>query len=239
MAVASSQSVPRAPDARPELASDPEPAVLEPPELTPAAAPPRPALGHGLLGSFGFAWAGLAETALRDRNFRIHLALGALAAAVAAVAPLSGAGRALLLLCVAVVPAAEAANSALEAAVDLACPGHDERARIAKDAAAASVLALAAGSVLVAAAVVGPVLPSLLAAWPRLAPATLGSLATALAAGLLPAPGERALFADLALAAGGAIGLVPVALAAEAHAGTAAGALLLAIAADAARRKRR
>lgn len=209
-----------------------------PPEAPPAA-PPRRASGHGLLGSFGFAWTGLAETALRDRNFRVHLALGALAAAVAAVAPLGAAGRALLLLCVALVPAAEAANSALEAAVDLACPRRDERARIAKDAAAAAVLALAAGSVLVAAAVVGPVLPQLLAAWPRLAPAALGALGTALAAGLLPAPGERAGAADLALAAGGAAGLVPVALAAEAQAGTVAAALLLAIAADAARRKRR
>jgi len=91
---------------------------------------------HGLLRSFSFAWAGLAEGAARDRNLRIHLALGVLAGALAARAPLAPAERAVLLVCIALVVAAEAANSALEAAVDLASPGRDERARAAKDAAA-------------------------------------------------------------------------------------------------------
>ncbi|HEX9049066.1 MAG TPA: diacylglycerol kinase, partial [Anaeromyxobacter sp.] len=111
---------------------------------------------HGLLRSFAFAWAGLAEGAVRDRNLRIHLGLGVLASALAARAPLEPVERALLLACVAGVIAAESMNSALEAAVDLASPRWSERARIAKDAAAGAVLALAAGSVLVLAAIVGP-----------------------------------------------------------------------------------
>jgi diacylglycerol kinase (ATP) len=212
-----------------------------PPARTPgpAGAPPHARGRHGLARSFAFAWTGLAETALRDRNFRVHLALGVLAATFAAVAPLAPAARALLLLCVALVPAAEAANSALEAAVDLASPGPSEKARIAKDAAAAAVLALAAGSVLVGAVVAAPLLLSLADAAARLAPAAAGALGAALAAGFLPAPGRRARGVDLAIGAGGLAGLVPVALAAEDQVATIAAVLLLAIAADAARRKRR
>jgi diacylglycerol kinase (ATP) len=110
---------------------------------------PRPAPpvkgAHGLARSFGWAWTGLVETAQRERNLRVQLAAGVLVSSFAAVAPLAALERALLLLCVAAVVAAEAGNSALEAVVDLAAPGLDERARIAKDAAAGAVLALAAG----------------------------------------------------------------------------------------------
>ena len=119
---------------------------------------------HGLLRSFAFAWAGLAEGAVRDRNLRIHLALGVLAGAVAARAPLEPVERAVLVACVAAVVAAEALNTAIEAAVDLAAPGWDERARVAKDSAAGAVLVLAAGSVLVLVALAGPHLGKVLQA---------------------------------------------------------------------------
>lgn len=204
------------------------------------APPPPPARGrHGLAASFGFAWTGLAETAVRDRNLRIHLALGVLASAFAAAAPISPGERALLLALVALVPAAEAANSALEAAVDLASPGRSEGARIAKDAAAGAVLALAAGSVLAFLAILPPAWPALWARATALAPAAAGALGAAAAAGLLPGPlpGGRGLRAALAL--GGLAGLVPLARAAEGQVGTAAAALLLAIAADGARRRAR
>lgn len=201
---------------------------------------PPPARGrHGLCRSFGFAWAGLAGAAARDRNLRIHLALGTLAAAFAAVAPLDPGARALLLLCVAAVTAAEAANSALEAAVDLASPGLSEGARVAKDAAAGAVLALAAGSVLVLAVVAAPLAAPLAARAASLAPAAAGALGAAAAAGLLPAPWPRPAAVDLALGAGALACLVPVALAAESIVPLVAALLLLAVAADGARRRRR
>jgi diacylglycerol kinase (ATP) len=195
---------------------------------------------HPLRASFGFAWDGLVDAAVRDRNLRIHLGLGALAGAFVALAPLSGGERAVLILCAAAVIAAEAANSALEAAVDLVSPGRSERARIAKDSAAAAVLALAAGSVLALAAVAGPRLAELaararaLGAWP-----VLGAGAAAVAAGLLPAPGRRPLAADLALAATGAAGLIALGAWAEAQAGTALVALCLSVATGGAARRRR
>ena len=58
------------------------------------AAPPR----HTLAQSFRWAFAGLAGAALRERNMRIHLGLGALASSAASLLPLGGAEQALLLL---------------------------------------------------------------------------------------------------------------------------------------------
>jgi diacylglycerol kinase (ATP) len=192
------------------------------------AAPDR--VRHTLPQSFGYAWNGLVETALRGRNFRIQLGLGVLVCAFAAVAPLAAGERALLLLCAALVLAAEALNSALEAAVDLASPGPSEGARIAKDAAAGAVLALSAGSVLVFAVLAGEIAPALAALAPRLVLPATGALGAALAAGLLPAPWPRPVAIDAALAIGGAAGVVPVAVAASSQAGTAGAALLLAVA---------
>lgn len=80
---------------------------------------------------------------------RIHLVAGVLAGAFATVAPLSAAERALVVLCVALVIAAEAGNTALEALVDLHGGPPSEPARLAKDAAAGAVLALAGASVAV------------------------------------------------------------------------------------------
>jgi diacylglycerol kinase (ATP) len=191
---------------------------------------------HSLAKSIGFAWAGLAEGALRDRNLRIHLAVGVLVGAFVARAPLGPAERALLLACVALVVAAESVNSALEAVVDLASPGWDERARLAKDAAAGTVLALAAGSVLAFFAVGGPGLAVESAARSRGSAA--GALAAAGATLLLPARFGRPLAADAALLLAGAGGLVLVAWGAASATGAATAALCLAVAAGGAARRR-
>ncbi len=193
---------------------------------------------HSLPSSFRFAWDGLAECALRERNLRIHLALGVLAGAFAACAPVLPFERAIVVLCVALVVAAESANASVEAAVDLASPGWDERARIAKDSAAGAVLALAAGSVLVFAAIVAARAEALRAALPTLALPAAGALAASLAAALLPAPFARRGAADLAIGAAGAAGLALVARGAEAQAGTVAAALCLAVSAGAAAKRR-
>lgn len=78
---------------------------------------------------------------------RIHLVAGVLAGSFAALAPLSPAERGLLVICTALVISAEAANTALEALVDLRGGPPTELARLAKDAAAGAVLVLAAASV--------------------------------------------------------------------------------------------
>ena len=63
---------------------------------------------------------------------------------------------AILVLTVAVVLAAEAANTALETIVDVISPEISEPARIAKDAAAGAVLLLAMGAVAVGLLILGP-----------------------------------------------------------------------------------
>jgi diacylglycerol kinase (ATP) len=196
------------------------------------------AAGHGLLASLRFAWDGLVDGALRDRNLRIHLALGALVGAFVARAPLAPAERGLLLLCVVLVIAAESANSAIEAAVDLSSPGPDGRARFAKDASAGAVLATAAGSVLAFAAVVGPRLGAIVAAAGALLPPAASALVVAAAAAFLPSPIVRTRATDVAVTAAGAAGLVHVAVGAASAAGTAAAGLCLAVAVAAALRRR-
>jgi diacylglycerol kinase (ATP) len=185
---------------------------------------------HGLARSFAFAWAGLAEGAVRDRNLRIHLALGVLAGALAARVPLEPVERALLLACVALVVAAETMNSAIEAAVDLAAAGFDERARVAKDSAAAAVLSLAAGSVLVLAAIAGPRLAEIVAASGALGGAGAGAAVAAAATLLLPAPRPPSRVLDVALALVAGAGVALVARGAASQAGSVAAALCVAIA---------
>jgi diacylglycerol kinase (ATP) len=193
---------------------------------------------HGLLRSFAFAWAGLAEGAVRDRNLRIHLGLGVLAGAFAARAPIAPAERAVVLLCVAAVIAAESMNSAIEAAVDLAAPGWDERARVAKDSAAGAVLALAAGSVLVLVGLAGPHLAPILWASGALEAPGAAAVLSAAATSLLAAPRRASRPLDLALGAIAVAGVALVARGAAAPAGAVASALCVAIAASGAARRR-
>jgi len=207
------------------------------PSRPPAAIRAQRGTGTSVLGSLSCAMSGLAEAATRERNLRIHIAAGVLASCFAAVAPLSRAERAILLLCVALVVAAEVANTALEAVVDLVSPGWDHRARIAKDCAAAAVLILAAGSVLVFVTVAWPALS--LAALREHVLAASAALGAAAAAGMLPVPFERPRAADVALALGGLACLVTVARAAESPGALSAAALLLGIAGESARHARR
>jgi diacylglycerol kinase (ATP) len=181
---------------------------------------------------------------VRDRNLRIHLSLGVLAGTFSAVAPLAPAERAILLVCVAAVIAAEAANTAVEAIVDLVSPEWNERARIAKDAAAAAVLVLAAGSVLAFLAIVLGRWDALVEAWPALRGPALNAATLALVAGLLPWRNPR-ISADadgvlgVAFGAFAVFGVLGVARVAASQAGTAAVAACVAVAISGARRKRR
>ncbi|HSN16251.1 MAG TPA: diacylglycerol kinase family protein [Anaeromyxobacteraceae bacterium] len=195
--------------------------------------------GRTFADAVRFAWTGLVESARRGRNMRAHLALGILAGAFAAHAPLGPAERGLIVLCIALVVSAESLDTAVESAVDLASPGPDERARVAKDAAAGAVLALAAGSVLAFAAVAAPVWSALVARARSLALPAAGAAVAALAAAILAAPSGRGRRADLALALAGLAGLIAVARRAEGHAGIAAAALCFAVALDAGLRRPR
>jgi diacylglycerol kinase len=109
-----------------------------------------------LTASFRDAFRGIGHVLVTQRNAKIQLAVGVLTLLAAARLRVSGGELALLFLTSAVVLAAEIGNTAVETLVDAFCPGQNESARIAKDAAAGAVLMLAIGSVAVGLCVLGP-----------------------------------------------------------------------------------
>ncbi|MDF1523000.1 MAG: diacylglycerol kinase [Trueperaceae bacterium] len=102
--------------------------------------------------SVGFAARGVAYGWRTQPHFRFET----IAAVIAVGAALAlGSGVAAVVLASALVLVAELANTAVEAAVDLAAPGPDVRAAAAKDAAAGAVLLAAIAAAGVGLAVFG------------------------------------------------------------------------------------
>src|SRR5215813_14017959 len=107
--------------------------------------PPYPERqGTGFFQSFVHAWSGLIHAVVYQRNMRIHMLAGI---------PLGLVEKVTLIFCVLLIFFAEILNTALEQLVDLAVEQLHEKARLAKDAAAAGVLVLAIGTVVIFAAI--------------------------------------------------------------------------------------
>jgi len=169
--------------------------IPEAPRAAPPSGPTRLPARRGwraLAWSFVYAWDGVVDTAVRQRNMRIHLAAAGGVCLFASAAPLSLASDLALLLCIFLVLAAEVANSALEALVDLVTRDRDEHARRAKDAGAGAVLVLACASLAVFCAVIARELPALRrASLATIRPAWLLPLACAAAVALAAARRAR------------------------------------------------
>jgi diacylglycerol kinase (ATP) len=103
--------------------------------------------------SLTHAWNGLIHTVVYQRNMRMHLIAAVLVAQVGSGIKLGLAEKVILIFCVVLVLFAEMLNSALEQLVDLAVQEFDEKAKLTKDIAAAGVLVLAIGTVVIFAAV--------------------------------------------------------------------------------------
>ncbi|HEY8477016.1 MAG TPA: diacylglycerol kinase family protein [Chloroflexota bacterium] len=112
--------------------------------------------------SFGHAVNGLAYLFRTQPNAHIHVAVAAGVLVLSALWRVTLVELALVLLAIGLVLVAEAMNSAVEAAVDVATREIHPRAREAKDVAAAGVLVAAATSVAIGALVFGPRLLALL-----------------------------------------------------------------------------
>jgi diacylglycerol kinase (ATP) len=177
--------------------------------MVPQPGAPRATRSGGLLGSFRHALRGLVEVAARERNMRIHLFAGMVVGVAGSEVPLSLAAQLGLVVCVTLVLAGEALNSSLEALVDLHTAEFRHEARRVKDAAAGAVLALSAGAVLSAAAILAGQWPVFLASW-SLGRAGLDGALFAVAAAALGLRLGRA--AALAMAAAGAALLTALAL---------------------------
>src|SRR5690349_18059899 len=116
--------------------------------------PPYPRRsGTTLPGSIHHAWNGLIHTIVHQRNMRLHLVAATLVGLVGSGILLGLAEKVTLIFCVLMVFFAEILNSALEHLVDLAVQEVHEHARGTKDAAAAGVLVLAIGTVVIFAAI--------------------------------------------------------------------------------------
>ena len=102
--------------------------------------------GRKLRRSFGFAWSGVAQTWRAEQNFRVEVAVGALALLLGLFLQVD---LVPIALCCFVVLSLEVMNSALEAVVNLVSPEFHPLAKRAKDAAAGAVLLAALGSIFV------------------------------------------------------------------------------------------
>jgi diacylglycerol kinase len=115
-----------------------------------------------LATSFRYALAGLGYLFGSQPNARIHLSITAAVVGVGLWLGLPARDWAVLAVTAGLVFAAEAFNTALEAAVDLASPELDPLARVAKDVGAAAVTLAAGAAVVVGLLLLGPPL------WARL-----------------------------------------------------------------------
>lgn len=110
---------------------------------------------NGLLESFRHAMDGIGATA-KGRNFRIQLAAGVAAVAAGLMLRISPGEWIAVVLCIGLVLGGECANTALEAAVDLASPLPHPLAKRAKDAVAGAVLFFSLAAAIVGAIVFLP-----------------------------------------------------------------------------------
>ncbi|MFL5321156.1 MAG: diacylglycerol kinase family protein [Myxococcaceae bacterium] len=111
--------------------------------------PNFPKARPGFFNSFAHAWAGLIHTVVHQRNMKVHMLSAILVSLVGSGIPLGLAEKVTLIFCVLFIFFAEILNSALEALVDLHVKEFDEHARVTKDAAAAGVLVLSVGTVVI------------------------------------------------------------------------------------------
>jgi diacylglycerol kinase len=113
--------------------------------------------------AFRYAFSGWAYVIRTQRNAWIHALISVAVFVVSFWLRLNRVEWAIIILTVALVWAAEFANTALEAVVDLASPEKHPLAKVGKDVGAAAVLIAALTAVLVGLLILGPPL------WERLA----------------------------------------------------------------------
>ncbi len=107
--------------------------------------------------SFKYAWLGIAYAFTTQRNFRIHVIVGAVAIGLGVFLHLPALEIAVIGITIGLVLAFELINTAVESVVDLTVKHtYHDLAKIAKDCAAAAVLVSALAAVLVAGTLLFP-----------------------------------------------------------------------------------
>tara|TARA_R110002096_G_scaffold54517_5_gene140558 strand:+ start:29353 stop:29727 length:375 start_codon:yes stop_codon:yes gene_type:complete len=106
--------------------------------------------------SFRFAFAGLRYVVRTEQNMRIHLVISAIVLVAGWYFQISHLEWIAVVLCMGAVIGAETVNSAIERLADRVTESEDTLIRIAKDAAAGGVLALAVASFVIGAIIFLP-----------------------------------------------------------------------------------
>lgn len=114
-----------------------------------------------LLAAFRFAWEGVVYAFRTQRNFKIHCVISLAVIVAGAVTGLTVEQWAILAAVTGLVFQAELLNTAIEAITDRASPDIHPLAKVAKDCAAAGVLASAVAAVAVGALIFLPELAAL------------------------------------------------------------------------------
>ena len=114
-----------------------------------------PETPNDLLRSFACAGRGI-RTAAQGRNFKIECLIGLVAFILCWTFKVTGTEFLIVILFTVLVLGAECANTAMEAAVDLASPQYSELAMKAKDCAAGAVLLLSIGAAFTACVIFVP-----------------------------------------------------------------------------------
>lgn len=115
-----------------------------------------------LVNAFRCAFIGFGYALRTQRNLQIHLAIGAAVGIAGLLLDLSKWEWCLIVLCIGLTWTAELLNTSVEVLVDLLAPEYHERARVAKDVAAAAVLCSAIAAAAVGLLVFGPKLLEML-----------------------------------------------------------------------------
>ena len=102
-----------------------------------------------IIKSFKYAFEGIKEAYINERNMKIHFLLMVLAIVLGFILKLSSVEWAILTITIGLVLILEFINTSLEQIVDIVSPEKQEKAKIAKDVAAAGVLISAIVAVLV------------------------------------------------------------------------------------------
>lgn len=157
----------------------------------------------GLLASFRHAYEGLI-VACGQRNMKLHVVSAVLVCLVGSGIKLGLAEKVSLIFCVMLMFFAEILNTALEALVDLHTEDYRQLAKTTKDAAAASVLVLAMGTVIVFAAICVTEWETIANSLPQIIRQATYGLPLAAAVAFLLSPVVRARAVDHAMFVGGA-----------------------------------
>jgi diacylglycerol kinase len=111
---------------------------------------------HSIAKSFSFAFEGMMKAFEDGRNFKIQLFFGIVTIVLGFIFKISKTDWLFVILTIAFVLILELINTSLESIVDIVSPGIHDKAKIAKDVAAAAVLISSIVSIIIGAIIFLP-----------------------------------------------------------------------------------